>query len=277
MKIFVFIKKTDIYSLSTLVVFKLLFPLYVCVFYFIYEDSKTKKVYGEEIYMKKRKSNISTEFSLFSFGVASLNGISQVILIENPVTGVLILLAISISDYFLGIMAFLAAVIGTLIGIVGGADIKSVNQGLFGYNSVLTGIALTEYLTGPYQWIIALIASAVAALFTAALMHIMRKTEIPILTFPFFILTWFIFLASYRLKSLHLSADLEPQSLANWTLNIAGKGSWLEGSFKGIGQIFFLDHTLSGVILYIAIFFAGWKFGLYAIIGNATALLVSYH
>ena len=191
-------------------------------------------------------------------------------------TGVLILLAITVSDYFLGVIALLSAIIGTLIGTIGGADKKSVNQGLFGYNSVLTGIALTEYLIGPSQWIIALIASAVAAIFTAALMHIMRKTEIPILTFPFFITTWFIFLASYRLKSLHLSADLEPQSLANWTLNIAGNGSWLEGSFKGIGQIFFLDNTLSGVILFIAIFFAGWKFGLYAIVGNATALLVSY-
>ena len=166
--------------------------------------------------------------------------------------------------------------IGTLIGIIGGADKKSVNQGLFGYNSVLTGIALTEYLIGPYQWIIALVASAIAAIFTAALMHIMRKTEIPILTFPYFIATWFILLASYRLKTFHLSADLEPQSLANWTLNIAGNGSWLEGSFKGIGQIFFLDNTLSGVILFIAIFLAGFEFGLYAIIGNVAALLVSY-
>ncbi|MBA9028724.1 urea transporter [Peribacillus huizhouensis] len=226
--------------------------------------------------MEKRKSNLSYEHSFFSFITATLNGISQVILIENPLTGVLILLAITISDYFLGMISLVSAIIGTLIGTIGGADKKIVNQGLFGYNSVLTGIALTEYLNGPYQWIIALIASAIAALFTAALMHIMRKTEIPILTFPYFVLTWFILLASYRLETFHLSADLEPQSLANWTLNIAGKGNWIEGSFKGIGQIFFLDNTLSGVLLFIAIFFAGWKFGLYAIIGNITALLVSY-
>ncbi len=226
--------------------------------------------------MKKMNSILSTQRSLFSFFVACLKGVSQVILIENALTGALILLAITISDYFLGIMAIFSTIIGTLIGIIGGADKKSVNQGLFGYNSVLTGIALTEYLDGPYQWIIALVASAMAALFTAALMHIMRKTEIPILTFPYFIVTWFTLLASYRLKTFHLSADLEPQSLANWTLNIAGKGNWLEGSFKGIGQIFFLDHTLAGVILFIAIILAGWRFGLFSIIGNVAALLVSY-
>ncbi|MBT2672699.1 urea transporter [Streptomyces sp. ISL-14] len=83
-------------------------------------------------------------------------------------------------------------------------------------------------------------------------------------------------LASYRLEAFHLSTNLAPQSLANWTLNISGKVNWMEGSFKGIGQIFFLDNTLSGIILFIAIFLAGWKFGLYAILGNAASLLISY-
>ncbi|MFB7638319.1 urea transporter [Peribacillus butanolivorans] len=226
--------------------------------------------------MKKRKSDLSTDGTFFSFIVASLKGVSQVVLIENAVTGVAILLAITISNFVLGIIAFLSAIIGTLIGKIGGADKKSVNQGLFGYNSVLTGIALTVYLNGPYQWIVALIGSAVAAILTATLMHMMKKTEIPILTLPFFILTWFILLASYRLEAFHLSTNLAPQSLANWTLNISGKVNWMEGSFKGIGQIFFLDNTLSGIILFIAIFLAGWKFGLYAILGNVASLLISY-
>ncbi len=86
----------------------------------------------------------------------SLKGISQVILIENAVTGAIILLAIMISSFSLGVIAMLSAMIGTLLGKFGGADKEIVNQGLFGFNSVLTGMALYLFLTGPYHWVLSL-------------------------------------------------------------------------------------------------------------------------
>ena len=55
----------------------------------------------------------------------------------------------------------------------------SINQGLLGYNSVLTGLALALFLSGPYMWIVALVGAAIAAIFTASMMHFMQKTEIP--------------------------------------------------------------------------------------------------
>ncbi len=69
---------------------------------------------------------------------------------------------------------------------------------------------------------------------------------------------------------------LVPQSLAQWELQIEGDIDWTEGIFSGIGQIYFLDTILSGILLFIAVFWAGWKFGLYAILGNAVALLTAY-
>ena len=68
----------------------------------------------------------------------------------------------------------------------GGADENTINQGLFGYNSVLTGMALVLFLRGPYMWIVALVGAAIAAIFTSTVMHFMKKTEIPILTFPLY-------------------------------------------------------------------------------------------
>lgn len=217
-----------------------------------------------------------TRGSLTTFLTASLKGISQVLLIENAVSGLLILLAITTSSFLLGIMTLLSAFIGNIVGILGGADEESLNQGLFGYNSVLTGIVLTLFLTGPYHWIIALIGAAIAAIFTAAMMHVSKELGIPVLTFPFIILSWLMLLASYRLKVFHLTPDLAPQNLLNWEVDMTGKVDWLEGTFNGIGQIFFLHNTLSGVLLFIAVFWAGWRFGLYVIIGNSVALLTSY-
>ncbi|MEH7385912.1 urea transporter [Bacillus sp. JJ1521] len=206
---------------------------------------------------------------------ATLNGISQVVLIENPITGFIFLLAITISSYSLGIVAFLSALIGTLIAKIAGGDEEAIDQGLFGFNSVLTGMALTLFLNEPYHWMIALFGAAVAVIFTAAMMHFMKNLDIPVLTFPYIILTWFFLLTSYRLKAFKLSSDLVPQSLAHWELTITGEINWAHGIFNGIGQIFFLDTLVPGFILFVGVFWASWRLGLYAIIGNMAALAIS--
>ena len=104
--------------------------------------------------MQNSEESLSSRGTYSSFLSASLKGISQVIFIENVVSGLIILLAITISSYKLGIIALLSAFIGTFIGKICGANENSISQGLVGYNSVLTGIALTLFLSGPYHWII---------------------------------------------------------------------------------------------------------------------------
>jgi urea transporter len=226
--------------------------------------------------MKKNKPNALNEGAFFPLISASLKGISQVILIENVITGLLILIAITISSYYLGVIALLSAILGTLVGKLGGADENSINQGLLGYNSVLTGMALALFLSGPYMWIVALVGAVIAAIFTATMMHLMQKTEIPVLTFPFIILTWVILLSSYKLKGIKLSDALVPQDLTNWELDIAGNIDLLNGIFDGIGQVFFLDNTISGILIFIAVFWGGRKIGLYAVIGNIVAIVIAY-
>jgi urea transporter len=208
--------------------------------------------------------------------LASLKGISQVLFIENAISGFIILIAITIASFPLGIIAFLSSLIGLLVAKIGGAQENSICTGMYGYNSVLTGMAIALFLTGPSKWIIALVGAAIAAIFSAMMMHFMKNVALPILTFPFIILTWFLLLASYRLKVFHLSESLVPKSLSHWELNIKGEIDWMVGFFDGIGQIFFLDHALSGALLFIAVFWAGWKLGAYAVIGNAVALLMAY-
>lgn len=219
------------------------------------------------------KNNLSV--NRFRFLTVSLKGISQVILIENAVTGAIILLAIMISSFSLGVIALLSAMIGTLVGELGGADEKLVNQGQFGFNSVLVGMALYLFLTGPYHWILSLIGAFLAAIVTAALMHVMKNTGLPVLTFPFVGLTLFTLLISYRLSAVHISNALVPQSLWQWKLDITGPFNLKEGIFTGIGQVFFLDYTISGILLFIAVFWAGWRYGLYALLGNGVALVTA--
>jgi len=196
--------------------------------------------------------------------------------IENVITGLIILLAISSISLSLGIVTLLSTIIGTGVAKLGGAEEKSIKAGLHGFNPVLTGLALMLFLNGPYQWIIALIGAALAAVVNAAMLHLMRNTDIPVLTLPYIIVSWLVLLSSYKLQAVKLSPNLAPQNLSHWQLDIAGEIDLVQGSLNGIGQIFFLHTILSGVLLFVAIFWAGWRFGLFAIIGNSVSLLTAY-
>ncbi|CAM3259819.1 urea transporter [Filibacter tadaridae] len=226
--------------------------------------------------MDKNKRNSFGESTLISLLVTSLKGISQVMLIENAITGFVILLAITISSYSLGIIALASAVLGTVVGKIGGADENTVNQGLMGFNSVLTGMALALFLSGPYMWIVALVGAVVAAVLTASMMHFMGSTGIPVLTFPYIILTWFVLLASYKLEGIRISPTLVPQNLTSWELHTSGKIRLLDVVFNGFGEVFFLTEVIPGILIFIAVFWAGRKLGIYAAIGNAVALLTAF-
>ena len=51
----------------------------------------------------------------------SLKGFSQVMLMENSISGGLILLGISLYSPYLGLMAFLSSIVGTSFGLVKGS------------------------------------------------------------------------------------------------------------------------------------------------------------
>lgn len=212
----------------------------------------------------------------FPFLLATMKGISQVILIENWVTGLLILTAIMITSLQLGLMAFLSAVVGTLFGRLGGGNPASVERGLYGYNPVLTGMALYLFLEGPVSWGIALFGAVISAAITASVMRFLQPAGMPTLTFPYIVTTWLFMLSSYRFEAFKLTDELVPQNVSHWKLEIAGKINWLGAFLDGAGQIFFLQGIVAGLLLFLGIFIANWKMGLYALAGNFIGMFTAY-
>src|SRR5690625_2097459 len=238
------------------------------------QEAKKSPPHDEAVLPDREKKSFK-ESNWFEFIIAAFKGMSQIVLIENAITGLIILVAIFVASPFIGIITLLSVVIGTFVAKVGGADEQIVNSGLFGYNSALTGLALALFLTGPYNWIIALIGAALASILTAALMHFIKGTQIPILTFPFVVITWFMLLISYKLEVFQLSSALAPGTLTDWSLSIPGGIDWISGFILGISQIFLLENIYTGILLFIALFWAGWRYGLYAMIASAAGLLTA--
>lgn len=210
------------------------------------------------------------------FILVSLKSISQVIFVENSVSGLIMLMAVAILDYKLGIITFLSGLIGSLVASFGGADKDDVEQGLYGFNSVLIGMALFIFIQGPIRWIIALIGAGFGALYYGAIKHILRKTELPVLTFPYITSTWIILLASYSLGTFQLAADLIPNNLADWTFEIGGSINYVEGLINGIGQVYFQTNIWAGILILIAVFWDSKKLGVYTILGTIVGTLTAY-
>lgn len=217
--------------------------------------------------------------TLNAFIKATFKGVSQVLLIENVISGIIITTAIMLANISLGIITLLGAIIGTWIGLALVKDKAVVHQGLFGYNSALTAIALAIFLDGVERWGIAIAGAALAALATAACMHMMRNSTLPILTLPYVVLTWLLLLAASSLhafKRPSKTVSLESIGFDNFSQLFEEPLHIFKGLFNGVGQVFLLDNVWLGLFILLAIFWASRRMGLYTVIGAIIGWLTAY-
>ncbi len=206
----------------------------------------------------------------------SLKGFSQVMLMENALSGGLILLGITIHSPLLGLMALVSSIVGSMTGSYFGGDKLAVSQGIYGFNSLLTGIAVMLFLQSDWRLLIAPFAAALAAVLMIALSKRLARWKIPILTLPFIVVTWISLLIVYRIPGLHINPEFVATSPTQWNLPIEGKPHFFLGLIKGVGEVFIIDSLWTGSLILIALFVAGWRFGVYAIAGAFISWLTAF-
>lgn len=92
-------------------------------------------------------ANYATGNPFLDFFYTLFNGISEVPLFSSPVTGILIVSGVFLASRKAGAMMVLSGLIGAAVAIILGASYTNVAFGLFGYNSILTGMA---FWSGPF-------------------------------------------------------------------------------------------------------------------------------
>lgn len=129
-----------------------------------------------------------------------LNGVSEVFLIGNWVTGIFFLVALWISSPRAALWAAVASALSLFTAIVFGAPGSSVAGGLYSFSAVLTGIALGATFCGR-GWKTALwtLTGIVATVFVQAAMNtFLAPLGLATLTGPFCITTWLFLFPSYK-------------------------------------------------------------------------------
>lgn len=209
-------------------------------------------------------------------GLASLlRSCGQVIFINNPLTGLLLLLAMWLQSAAAGLLTLVGITAANITARAIGADRPSRRQGIYGFNGALVGGAVACFArlspgTGALTAGLWLLLAVLGAALTSLLMHglgrwMVRRLALPPLTLPFCLITWALLLAAALAQPLLPLAEAAAPSASPpspWlTLLLAVP--------RGFGQVFFLSGLVSGALILLAVAIAS---PLAALVGVAGAL-----
>jgi urea transporter len=219
-----------------------------------------------------------------------LRGCGQVMFQNNPLTGLLFLVGIFINSALLGVAGLIGLLVSTLTAMLLRADHNLIRAGLFGFNGILTGIALGFFLYwNPYLIVYIVIAAILSAVVMMALLHLMGIWDVPALTAPFVLTAWLFLFGIYlfshlRPSTLILPVPLNPNALVQTDLrplqtSLTGAGvtplNLVEAFFRGIGEVFFQDNLATGIIFLVAILINSRISGLFAALGSLVGMLTA--
>jgi len=127
----------------------------------------------------------------------TLRGISQIFFQDDVLAGLIVLLGLLASSYRAALLAAAGALTGSVVALLMGAGDVAVFHGFYGFNSVLSALAVAT-LVGKPGWrtaLAALLCAAVAAVAAAAMVPLLRPARLPALSAPFCLASWLFLLA----------------------------------------------------------------------------------
>jgi len=197
-----------------------------------------------------------------------LRGVGQVMFQNNPITGLLFLVGIFINSYKYGLTALLGSGVATLAACLLGADRALIRNGLFGFNGVLTGIALSVFL----QWdghvaVYIILGTIVSTIGMMGLAKLLIIWDMAPLTAPFVLTAWLLLFALYQFGQLHPTMLIGPMpvrpgaAIQTDLQDVAGSDravgltatNLANVLFRGVGEVFLQDNLWTGVVFALAI------------------------
>jgi urea transporter len=222
----------------------------------------------------------STGNPALDFFYILFNGISEVPLFSSPVTGILILAGVFLASRQAGAMMVLSGLIGAGMAIAFGADYGLVTFGLFGYNSILTGMA---FWSGPFvkankaTFFLSVFGAAATAVTWMAFAHLMgdlfildglaESWAIPGFTSSFIFTTWAMMYASKRYGH-DIWPETPPPAKEEFITHSGNPLQVQVENFKWTAKEFIIA-TLKGVSQ--VTFVENWKTGIFWVVGLTLA------
>src|SRR5215471_3567600 len=198
-------------------------------------------------------------FSILEFAKQAVSSIGGIVFQRNWISGLLIVLALSLNSWAAGLACLFGSVVSILTGMALKPSRRVQDSGVLGLNGGLAGAALVAFtkdnpaawgLPGLLQWLWIALAAATSTIMAVGFSCLIHPRRLPVLSLPFCAATW-VFLAS-----LHQFTGVAAPALPLST-NTASAASVLltvlDGTVNSFAQIFFQQGPLPGLLIIFAI------------------------
>jgi len=191
-----------------------------------------------------------------------LRGIGQVLFQDNPLSGLLFLIAVGWGSYAAGLPQ---VAIGGLLGVVVATvtawwlrvDNAALRAGLYGYNAYLVGIALPTFLAStPLLWTYLVLGAIVSVVATLAMANVMKTWGVAALTAPFILVTWLLLLSAYAFSGIHGEALPSPGQITPIPAeasNPLAVVDFLHGMLVSVSQIFVKGNGVAALLILVGL------------------------
>jgi urea transporter len=223
--------------------------------------------------------------SVLRFLDVNLRSTGQVMLQDNPLTGLIFLAAIAWASHAAGVpriavAGILALVVANLTALWLRVDAASLHSGIYGYNGILVGLALATFLSpNALMWVYVVLGAAVSVIAMLGIANTVKPLGLSSLTFPFVITTWLLLLASYGFSGLGGTAlpsggvvtafqpyEADPLRLVDL----------VHGVLQSISQVFLKGNGVAALLLLIGLAVNSLPAAGFALAGAILAVLAAH-
>jgi urea transporter len=200
----------------------------------------------------------------------TLRGIGQIVFQGHAGTGLCFLIGIGITSPILLVGAWLGAAIGTLTARLLRYDNQELEQGLFGFNAALVGIAIPFYLS-PGAWLTWLLLVAGTAASTVLTQLLRRHVPWPTYTTGFIVTTWCLLALAHGLDGTAIDHMPEPPEPVRAPQGVVA------ALLAGEAEIMFGSSSWTGLAFFVGIALNNRKHALLTILGTAVGTALAYY
>jgi urea transporter len=188
-----------------------------------------------------------------------LRGIGQVVFQNSPICGLIILGAIWYNSWYYAFILLVGVAVSTLTALLLKADRGLIQDGLFGFNGALVGLALIAFtsenfrvgsLPSPYMLFYIMCAAALTTMVFSSIAALLGPHRVAPLTMPFNLVAWLFLFAVLKFENIEagpLSKPVSPDQYAPVITYVLP--TWYMGIGNAIGQIFFQDNWITGYLI----------------------------
>ena len=219
---------------------------------------------------------------------AVLNSYSVVFFFNSKLLGI-VLLAVTFFNVSAGLSGFFAVLATILIANTMGFDEMKLRQGIYSFNSLLTGIGIgTFFEPGLAFFVLLLLAVLCSLIISVILSGWLGKYGLPFLSIPFVVSFWLILLPSDHLTNLGLTQRniywmnemyaIGGKPLLDFfqTIESLPLNKMVTVFLRSLSSIIFQDNLLTGILIAIALLISSRITFLLSVTGFATAYVFAH-